>query len=159
MDEHSQYYSDNLQIYNNNVNLQYLKNLHSPSTRLLWHLNYWDGPHSGVMLWNNQKCYFKSYEDITLQLEDPEFDETEYDPQELMDPTLKYLYQSVRFYKVYAVPPQTMSAFTHNHNMFDQYIGTHTNYDENGVKTGSVHGLDLDWAGLDNWPVVGKFKR
>jgi hypothetical protein len=33
-------------------------------TRLLYHLNYWDGPISGVCLYNGKKCYFSALRDI-----------------------------------------------------------------------------------------------
>ena len=136
---------------------------------------YWDGPHSGVMLWNSQKCYFQSYEDVMLELDDPEFDESEYTPEELEDePSLKYDYPSVRFFKVYQTPINVMNNMIHNHQLFDELIGTHTNYDDSGKRTGFCHlnpnndnteiwnnlknnqiDVDLD---LDNWPVVGKFR-
>lgn len=108
-------------------------------TRMLWHHDYWDGPRSGVMLWNGEKCWFSIHQECNIPIKLTKEDiedfhianltrETPFTIEEWKD------YDFYREFKVYRVPEETMEAITYNHELFSKYVGTHTNYDENGCR-------------------------
>lgn len=72
----------------------------NPNNKVLYHLNYWDGPISGICLWNNEKQYFEMCND-------------EYE---------------IRIYNVYDTPPNIIDKIENNHILFRKYVGTHTDY-------------------------------
>ena len=108
-------------------------------TRMLWHHDYWDGPRSGVMLWNGEKCWFSVHQECNIPIKLTKEDiedfhitnltrEIPFTIEEWKD------YDFYREFKVYRVPEETMEAITYNHELFSKYVGTHTNYDENGSR-------------------------
>lgn len=146
-------------------------------TRLLWLCNQFNNPISGVMLWKGQMCWFQCFNSCYVQLEDPEFDESEWDSEELeQDPTLRYDYRFISFYKVYKLSAQIVGKMVSNHEKFCNYVSNHY-YDENGVKINKApkikyspnlfygvvkecdkYGVEKWDYFLDEWEVIGKFK-
>lgn len=116
-------------------------------TRLLYHLDYWDGPHSGVMLWDGERAYFSSYGDY--EITKIPFDKNDIkewkqickkEGWEFKDSDL-FDYESTRYFKVYRIPKHNMKAIDKKHELFRMYVGTHTDYDSRGVRdSGAVVG-------------------
>lgn len=106
-------------------------------TRLLWHCNYWDGPLSGVMLWKGEKCWFQSVNDISVRV-DFTPDETEDWRKICSEEGFQFRlnecaeYENHRIFQVYRIPVDEMQKIEEEHALFEQYVGTHTSYDENG---------------------------
>ena len=92
--------------------------------KLLWHSGYWDGPISGMCEVDGKKHWFSQAEavqdevlgEMYFQLFDKEHNEEDYD--------------RIRFYYVYALPEEIVTAITAEHDLFIQYVGAHTDYDE-----------------------------
>jgi hypothetical protein len=109
----------------------------SPDYRALYHLNYWDGPLSGVCLWNGKKQYFNAmHEDMNSYMEEwPEWEryckENDIDIYEDDDGDEKYYYTH-RVFLVYETPGEIMDIIQENHDLFRKHVGTHTDYNEDG---------------------------
>jgi hypothetical protein len=107
-------------------------------TRMLWHSNYWDGPLSGVMLWNGEKMWFEMFEEKYVErlMSDEDWKEwvdyykEKYNEEPDEDDRIEY--DRPRYFKVYKLPEDIMSAIVHNHELFRTYVGTHTDYDLEG---------------------------
>jgi len=156
--------------------LKELREENGGQTRLLWHENYWDGPLTGVMLWEGEKCWFETYEDDFV--ERPLTEEEIKDwadflkiPVEEVDEEDKIDYEPYRRYNVYRIPKETMEAIEYNHNLFRKYVGTHTDYDENGLRHHNLadynehhkyynnRELHKKWEkDLDKWELIDKFE-
>lgn len=121
-------------------------------TRLLYHLDFWDGPITGVLLWNGERCYFKMSADIHTrepwsQEEIDKYESTKETNPHYIDDKDYYEYDGFRQYAVYRVTPDTMAAIDYNHELFRTHVGTHTDYNEDdgkravgsGVKPRSEH--------------------
>jgi len=78
---------------------QQLKN-----TRIMWHLEYWDGPQSGVLLYNNEIHYFKV---------------------QSVGPVNEDWY---RKHAVYEVSDDDKIRLTTTHAIWQAHIGLHTDY-------------------------------
>ena len=126
-----------------------MSELRSKHFRVLYHLNYYDGPISGVCLWNGETHYFECR-----------------DPDSMS-----------RTYIVYKTPSTDMDIISKNHELFSKYVGTHTEYDENGRRhynlrpysshkkfyenqSQSFHTLKFDIRKkyLESWEILGRFK-
>lgn len=112
-------------------------------TRILWHFNYWDGYLSGLCLWDGEKCWFQSYNETVeiLHWSEEEIEEWkvtckemgwDFNIQECEDHSI------TRYFKVYKLPEEVLEALEFNHNLFVKYVGNHTEYDENGKRSGVV---------------------
>lgn len=106
-------------------------------TRLLWHHDYWDGPMTGVMLWEGEKCWFEMVEEkhFEVPLTEEEINEwADYlkisvDEVEDVD---KVDWDRIRWFDVYRIPKEIMESIEYNHELFRKYVGAHTDYDEEG---------------------------
>lgn len=105
-------------------------------TRLLYHLNYWDGPLSGIMLWDGEKAYFEFYKEKVIKTPFTEKEKEEwkivckkhnwkYDKKECIDYEYKW------FYKVYRIPKETLKLIDKQHRKFRWLVGNHTDYNKN----------------------------
>jgi len=118
--------------------LQNLREESSGQTRMLWHSNYWDGPLSGVILWNGEKAWFDMQEEKYNERLIPDKEWKEYVDyikekyNEEADEDDRMEHDRYRYFKVYRLPEEIMNAIVHNHELFRTYVGTHTDYDENG---------------------------
>jgi hypothetical protein len=110
------------------------------NTRMLWHHDYWDGPISGVILWDNEMCWFSQKgDDIYNKKEISEEEKVELinwakENNHTLDEMDFYDFNHWRIYDVYRIPKETMDAIIFNHELFKKYVGEHTDYDENGVR-------------------------
>lgn len=147
--------------------------IESSDYRALYLLNYWDGPLSGVCLWNGKKQYFNViHEHINSYME--EWNDWEKYCQENdveiyeEDDGDRIYYYTPRVFEVYETPNEVMNIIEENHELFRRYVGKHTDYDENGhrgdnLKPYSEHDkfyksekkqAKMD---LENWEILGKF--
>jgi len=156
--------------------LKELREESNGNTRMLWHHNYWDGPISGVILWNGEYCWFDQIEEVNIETPMNEKDRQDYieycekngyawHEHDMVD------YESYRIYNVYRMPRAVMKSIIHNHSIFQEFVGTHTDYDEYGRRHHNLKGkdlMDLFYSGktdkkevnldLENREVVGVFK-
>lgn len=158
-------------------NLKELREESNGNTRLLYHLNYWDGPISGVMLWNGERCYFNQFSERSERIKwsDEEIEDwkkhceengREFDIDDCED------WDLYRHYKVYRTPPNVMRDIDEDHELFRRYVGVHTDYDENGrrclvnhLRPAKFHKLFYDRKkenhckmDVENWEVIGEFE-
>jgi len=108
------------------------------NTRVMYHLNYWDGPISGICLWNGDHQYFEC---------------------ENID-------DFPRIYVVYDTPRNIIIEINKRHDLFQKYVGTHTDYDINGLRhynlrPSHLHSQFYDKKfpniEIDNWNILGRF--
>ena len=96
--------------------------------KLLWHSEYWDGAINGVCEVTGKKYWFdmgSSVKDEVLgemefQLFSKNFNEEDFD--------------RIRFYYVYELPEDVIDNLVRQHELFKQYVGSHTEYDENNIR-------------------------
>lgn len=110
----------------------------SGQTRMLWHSSFWDGPQSGMMLWEGEMAWFSLFDEKHDEVLMPEEDWKEwvdyYKEKYGEEPNEedRVEYERTRFFKVYRLPVDVKDAIIHNHIRFQKYVGLHTDYDENG---------------------------
>lgn len=121
--------------------MKYLHELREESkgnTRLLWHHDYWDGPISGVMLWNGEANWFQQIGDDVITW--VPFTDEEKNDWKVWCKEQNYKFdeedcvhcEGYRAYNVYKTPLEIMEAITYNHEQFRKYVGDHTDYDMEG---------------------------
>jgi hypothetical protein len=87
--------------------LQELPKIEWGHLRLLWHSDYWDGPKSGLLVYQESKYWFGVFEEFE---EGPIF----------------------RRFLIIALSPDQLAEEENWHELFRQKVGTHTDYDDNG---------------------------
>lgn len=121
---------------NNPLSLDELNKRHNGETKLLWHSNYWDGPISGMMLWNGEPHWYNQYDEETIvePWTQQEIDEyiAEYGDDNQGDWNE---YETRRFYKVYKLTPNELKHEFKEHKLFQKYVGTHCDYDDENTRT------------------------
>jgi hypothetical protein len=119
-------------------------------TRMLWHSNFWDCPLSGVILWNGQKAWFDKVDERTdiepwseEEIKDwLEYESSKDDKDKLAED--EYFHYDTHFiYKVYRVHPDFMEHLEDNHRDFQDNVGTHCDYDENGNRHHNLKPYEL----------------
>lgn len=112
-------------------------------TRLLYHLGFWDGPHTGIMVWHGKKVYFSSLDDDTelVPLTEEELKESidRFDSNgwgAIKKESMWWRFDDInhRLFEVYEIPDDILEAIEFNHVVFRKYVGIHTDYDENGER-------------------------
>jgi hypothetical protein len=90
---------------------------------LLWHDDFWDGPLSGLLLWQGERLWFQMQE--------------QYEPPDDADTTPWPWY---RRYLVVRLTPEQLREEEGWHDLFRKCVGTHTDYQSNGqrVEVGAV---------------------
>lgn len=87
--------------------------------QLLWHCDYWDSPRSGLLLYRGERCWFE------VLAENDEEDEP---------------YVWWRRFAIVRLTPEQLAEEEYWHALFRQKVGTHTDYDETGVRCkGELH--------------------
>jgi len=111
------------------------------ATRILYHIGFWDGPLSGIMLWNGEKAYFKATEELVCDgAEIITDEELEREKKEFSDLGLKLELTDVqelmvyRPFDVFRIPIEDMAAIDDDHKRFQEFVGTHTDYNEEGKR-------------------------
>lgn len=89
--------------------------------RLLWDSNYWDGPLSGMALYQGRKHAFDMASDREWEHENPDDED---DIGGISKP---------RMYHLYHLSDEEIEIETNRHRIFEEYCGRHTSYDENGA--------------------------
>lgn len=101
------------------------KKLEYKDVRKLFHVGYYDGPLSGMCLLGGEKCWFDHLADYPD--EHPEFyDDDNNDSWSDVPWSRRYL--------VWKLTPEQIENQEYNHSMFQQLVGVHTDYDENGKR-------------------------
>ena len=108
-------------------------------TRILYHLNYWDGPISGVCLYNGQRCYFNTIDEVTEEYLMSDKDWEDWCMWQLsigkeIDPDDRTEINWYRIFAIYETPKEDIEILDENNNMFCKYVGTHNNYDNSGCR-------------------------
>lgn len=101
------------------------------AVRLLWHCGYWDGPLSGVCLYQGERCWFEAIDPFDEELDD-------------------YVYP--RRAGLYRLSPDELQVQEELHRQFQRDIGMHTDYDEHEQRPfeGAVRPRD-EWKGFEVW--------
>jgi len=118
--------------------LDNLREESSGNTRILWHASYWDGPISGVMLWNGEMCWFEQFgSEIVNEILMSDSEWIDYKKMcEMNNFTYcdddRIEHSRDRHMKVYRLPENILNDIIFNHEIFKKYVGEHTDYDING---------------------------
>ena len=110
--------------------MEYLKypKIDKSEIQLLWHCNYWDGPITGLLKYQDKKYWFemcKNYQHY-LGLFNEEIEEIEE-------------FEYFRCYTIHELTSEELIEEEKRHELFRTHVGTHTDYNENGTQTGSVN--------------------
>lgn len=82
------------------------------SVRLLWHSDFWDGPRSGVLESNGERCWFEVI-------------------AENQDEDLRGWY---RRFVIVRLTPEQLAEECKWHELFCEKVGVHTDYDASGTR-------------------------
>lgn len=100
--------------------------------KMLWHSGYWDGPLSGIAVYDGKKYWFEIVREIMGGNED-EFYRT-------------------RLFALIKLSPEELAYEEENHERFRKYVGHHTDYDEEGKRAvGKVHPQSMHKKFYDNY--------
>jgi len=133
--------------------------------KLLYHLNYWDGPLSGICSWNDKRYYFVCSLEEGLVVEVEPGDDEYIDPSISFPPEWEWAkkyyksmaeiedlnqhYYNCRYMVLYELTPEEWEAEDKKHAAWRKYIGRHTDYAENGQRpvgeVGSEEGGPCNW--------------
>ena len=121
---------------------QEMKSLRETSngeTRVLYHLNYWDGPISGVCLLNGKRHYFDTVDEIHEEwtMTDDQWRQYCKENSDLgieTDPEERIQTDWYRVYGIFETPDEVMEIIEENHQLFTKYVGTHCDYDYGGKR-------------------------
>jgi len=88
--------------------------------RLKWHIDYWDGPISGIAEFDNRLSYF-----------------SQCDSRVKIDPDSGEIARELpgrwrRRFLLYELTEEELNEELHWHQLFQESVGTHTDYDESG---------------------------
>ncbi len=113
--------------------------LKDPNYRILYHMNFWDGVLSGVCLWDGERHYFSMIQEdheCEIMSDEDWKDWCDYciTNNIEIDNEDRNVYSTERIFAVYDTPDSVMEIIEENHNLFREYVGTHTDYDENGKR-------------------------
>ena len=105
---------------------------------LVYHSNYWDGPLSGMMMYNEEQVWFTCVEDIDS------------DPNpEPPDPIGKHGV-NYRKFAIIRLPEEIREMLKERHADFEKYVGMHTTYID-GKRAGQCH-EQARWSNFyDKW--------
>ena len=109
--------------------MDYLESPRLEDIQMMWHLNYWDGPISGIAKYKDHLYYFSQCDEN----EDRKEDGSEDDDSKNDDVRDWY-----RRYLVYELSKEELDDEVYWHDLFRKHVGTHTDYDEDGKRTGHV---------------------
>src|ERR1044072_618005 len=100
----------------------------SARPRYLWHLNYWDGPLSGICVHEDRKHRFECIAELWLRHGEPDEDgEQDFD--------------SYRVFIVVELTDDDIATADTNHKAFQDHVGLHTDYDQATNKRTPGHGM------------------
>lgn len=109
--------------------LAQMRHVELKDVRWLWHSSYYDGPLSGLVLFEGSEAWVECFDDIVLT-------RGEGDEMECM---------GARRFAIMRLTPEELEHEKAEHALFQKYVGTHTDYHEDGkrdvgaVKPSSEH--------------------
>lgn len=114
-----------------------LKEINREDTKLLFENDNWDGPICGLMLWYGEKAWFKWTDDEEIVLTQEQLQEIANENNCTIDEldeddTFTFPY---RIYTVYRLPNDILEAIEHNHKLFQELVGFHSDFNEEGNRT------------------------
>jgi hypothetical protein len=90
-----------------------------------------------MMLWNGEPHWYNQYDEKTLvePWTQQEIDEyiAEYGEDESGEDYCEY--ETIRWYKVYKLTAEELKHEFSEHELFQKYVGTHCDYDDNNTRT------------------------
>lgn len=92
-----------------------------PDLDMIWHSGYYDGPLSGMALYNGKYVWFDCFSD--------DWDEP---------------YPNMRVYKLYELSEEEIADELYWHSEFEKYVGYHTNYDSSYAPFGGKNRKDVN---------------
>lgn len=134
--------------------------------RMLYHLQYWDGPLSGVCVWKSERFYFKCLLEESVKTIVEPGDEEYVNPDQPVPEEWKWIfdygykslrdmedlnedYYGLRYMGMFHLTQKEWQEEDKRHAIWRKYIGTHTDYDSNGRrnlgKVGSAKGGPCEW--------------
>lgn len=150
--------------------------------KLLYDLNFWDGPLSGVCRWEGKRYYFNCLYEETAILEDEPGDPEYVDSYGPVSPEWEWIFQygyksladmddlnenshTFRYMVLFELTEEEWKAEDQRHAAWRKYIGRHSDYDENeisgiGSQVGSEQGGPCDWDSYNKVKAeLPEFKR
>ena len=115
---------------------KHLTEIRNNNNRLLYHLNFWDGPLSGVMLWEGERVFFNcidTFFEIEPWTEEEINNYKDRNKNNLIDEDY-FDYNQIRIFAVYRIEANVMESIDYNHERFRTYVGYHTDYNEEGKR-------------------------
>lgn len=117
-----------------------LRSISNGDTRILYHIDYWDGPVSGVCLFNNKKCYFDTIDEYheNIFMEESKWNEWCNNCKlnnidiDIDDKIIDFIWY--RIYGIYETPDNVIDILDYNNKLFTDNVGDNCNYDINGKK-------------------------
>ncbi len=101
--------------------------------KLCWHNDYWDGPINGILNYKGNMCHFKLCDNVKFTCLTKD--------HESYDPNTDNLEQiQDRRFLVFKLTDAQIAEENKWHELFKEYVGTHTDYDE----FGHLNGMLLD---------------
>ena len=102
--------------------LRQIQRIDRDAIRLLWHVDFWDGPTSGLLSYAGEDLWFEMVE-------------------ENEDTTASWY----RRYVIVRLSEEQLADERRWHELFREHVGTHTDYDENGARATGVTKPRSEW--------------
>lgn len=90
-----------------------MKQIQRSEVEYLWHVGYWDGPLSGICIYNDEVCWFQNFSEDFEPTNNPE------------------MLDRIRKFKIYRLSQEQLKFEYDKHACFQQHVGTHCDYDKN----------------------------
>ncbi len=103
--------------------------------RLLWHIDYHDGPRDGICEYNGKKYFFSQCDDWFYD----EFGNNKNQFDDGVRPSWR------RRYVLIELTPEQLNEEMQTHKLFQQFVGVHTDYDAAGKRTVGETRPDTEW--------------
>lgn len=101
--------------------LRDVKAVDAKEIRWLWHCGYWDGPLSGIVLFQGAEAWVDCFDEIFATAsvnENPDDD----------------VGTRVRRFAIVRPTPEELAQEKEEHALFEKYVGLHTSYDADGKR-------------------------
>ncbi len=142
--------------------------------RMLYHVDFYDGPLSGMMLWDGEKVWFNcvdqdhnkiyyNHEQLEEMAKSLKCSVEELEEEDTFD------IETIWTYNVYELDHETINILDYNNQLFIDNVGSYCSYDENGKRLKELKPVEQHpnyWNNkkefnldLDNRKIIGQFKR
>ena len=117
--------------------------------KILWMESYWDGPLSGYVMLDDVEGYFVNCFDMEWNTRPETRDESCDRFCDFADKTRCCLNNSDRLYLVFLLDAQQIAHIKTEHDIFQKFVGTHTDYNNDGYRNiGAIHHPTESWPGF-----------